>query len=393
MEKIVYTDGTKVCMLDKNGQKIERESGFIAKYKENSRRIYENNAWKRDGMNARLRGDYDFGENNEWSESETPAILNGVTFTSQENVAAYSFTVGQSSGIYYKDFSREKDDETHLIHSSSEQFFALSYNPKDRTMSASMRKNGDVCESVVVFTENGDYIDITDGDSLDQNPYCSPTDGKILFDSAGVGRDERGNFVTYGNSAVFETDRLTANISLLKEDEKYSYLRPKRDKEGNLYAVKRPAKEKSETNPILEILLIPVRIVEAIVGFVQFFVVLFAGKTLVAGKGGGVNPVREKKITEREIFLDGNRVRVDKELKKNKRFKEKDYGFVPRSRKLVKLSKDGAETVLKNGVADYAIGEEGIYCTDGRHIYLLAENECKKLADVDFCLHLDVKRK
>ncbi len=387
MEKIVFTDGTKICLLDETGRH-ERESGFIAKYKENARRIAANNAWKKSGTNAVLRGEYDFSD--PYEGENAPAYLNGVTFTDRENVVAYSFTVGQSSGIYYKDFSREKGDEAHVVHDSDREYLALSFDKKSGTMLVSTQKNGDACRQIAQFIRDGDRQGLTDGDSRDDNPAFSPSDGQILFDSAGVGRDARGEFAGYAPSALYALDPLTLDMVCLKEDEKYSYCKPKRDRGGDLYAIRRPAKEKRAGNPLLEILLIPVRIVEAIVGFVQFFVVAFAGKSLVAGKEGGSNPAKGREKKEREIFVEGNRIRVDRELRRNKRFKEKDYGFIPRSWQLVRIGRDGAETVLKSGVCDYALGKEGVYCTDGRHIYFLNEKESRKIADADFCLHLNV---
>lgn len=386
MEKIAFTDGTKICLLDENGRR-ERESGFICKYKENSRRIAANSAWKHAGINASLRGEYDFSDSS--AERESPAYLNGIAFTDRPDVVAYSFTVGQSSGVYYKDFSREKEDEAHIVHDNEREYFNLSFDQNSGAMLASSAGNGDVCRQVVRFTRDGNRQGLTDGDSRDDNPSFSLSDGKILFDSAGVGRDERGGFGGYAPAAIYALDLLTLDMVCLKEAEKYSYCKPKRDKDGNLYAIRRPAKERKGGNPLVEILLIPVRIIGAIVGFVQFFTIAFSGKSLVAGKEGGVNPSKGRKTEEREIFIEGNRIRVDKELKRNKRFKDKDYGFIPRSWQLVRIAQSGAETVLKSGVADYAVGKEGIYCTDGRHIYRLNGSECKKIADTEFCLHLD----
>ena len=388
MERIAFTDGTRICVLDENGRR-ERESGFIVKYKENSRRMAAGSAWKHTGRNAALRGEYEFSSPD--AEENASACLNGIAFTDKKDVMAYSFTVGQSSGIYYKDFSRGKEDESHVVHDNEREYFTLSFDRKSGAMLASSAEIGDVCRRIVRFTPDGNRQSLTDGDSRDDNPFFSVSDEKILFDSAGVGRDEHGGFGGYAPAAIYALDLLTLDMVCLKEDEKYSYSKPKRDKDGNLYAVKRPAKENKIGNPLLEILLIPVRILGAIVGFVQFFTVAFSGKSLVAGKEVGPNPTKGRERKEREIFIEGNRIRVDRELRRNKRFKDKDYGFMPRSWQLVRIGQDGAETVLKSGVADYAVGQEGIYCTDGRHIYRLNGSECRKIADTEFCLHLDVQ--
>ncbi len=388
MEKIAFTDGTKICIIDGKGNRLERESSFILNYKENAKRIASNSAWKHTGVGAQMRGDYKFEDLYEGENA--PAYLNGISFTNKENTVVYSFTVGQSSGIYYKDFSREKQDEMHLIHSNTQEFLSLSANKKEGTMLATIRKNGDFCHSLALFTADGDYNVITDGDSKDENPSFSSVKDEILFNSAGVGRNERGEFIDYGNSVLYALNPLTLEIQTIKEEKNYSYIKPKKDFTGNIYAIKRPLKEKSGNNLILDILLIPVRIIEAIIGFIQFFVIMFTGKTLISNRGNGNNPVKEREKKEEGIFIEGKFIQVDKELKRNARFKDKDYGFIPRSWQLVRLEKDGSETVLRRGVADYALGKEGVYCTDGKHIYLVGDTSSKKIANTNFCLHLAV---
>lgn len=392
MDTIAFTDGTQIGVY-RDGKIMKRESHFVLSYKENLRRINDNNAWKYEGAGYRFREGWYGGGYDE----ETPvAFLNGVTFTDRDSTVAYSFTVGESSGIYYKNFSLQKNDESHLIHSNSTEFLALANDKKEGGMLATIRKNGDVKFSLARFEKDGDYVTLTDGDSKDENASVSQKDGRILFDSAGVGRDGSDHFVTYGNAAVYTLDALTLAVDELKSDAAFSYIKPKEDKDGNLYAVKRPVKNKVRRNILLEILLIPVRIIEAIVGFVQFFVEIFAHKPLVKSKGGntgGSNPAREESRDYKEVYVEGMLIEADKEMKRNARSKEKDVGFIPRSWQLVKISPRGEETVLKSGVADYALGADGVYCTDGKHVHRVSYDgtERKKLFDTDFCLHIDVK--
>jgi hypothetical protein len=141
-------------------------------------------------------------------------------------------------------------------------------------------------------------------------------------------------------------------------------------------------------------LLIPVRIIQGIVGFISAFVRCFAGKSMVAGESGRSvmgdgGAAKNGKRDAKKIFINNNLINVDKELKKNK--KREDYGFIPSSWKLVRLVRGGAEVELASGVADYCLVEEDgktqfVY-TNGKHIFSFAEGEKrKKLVDTDFCL-------
>ena len=184
-------------------------------------------------------------------------------------------------------------------------------------------------------------------------------------------------------------------VETLASDPKFSYIKPLTDSEGNLYCIKKPGTEKTGGNPLLEILLIPVRIVQALAGFVSMFVMCFTGKPLVSGQSGrsvdaGGGAAKNGKADAKKIFINNNLLNVEKELKKNK--KQEDYGFIPASWKIVRLGKDGkGETEIAAGAADFCIVEENgskeIVYTNGKHIFAVAEGQKRrKLADADFCL-------
>ena len=69
--------------------------------------------------------------------------------------------------------------------------------------------------------------------------------------------------------SLFLLDTENMQIEEWVTDPVYSYIKPIEDSEGNLYCIKKPGSEKEETNAFLEILLIPVRIIQAIVGFIS----------------------------------------------------------------------------------------------------------------------------
>lgn len=69
-------------------------------------------------------------------------------------------------------------------------------------------------------------------------------------------------------------------------------------------------------------------------------------------------------------------------------FGDGEYGFIPMSWKLVKIT-DGKAEPIKSGVCDFALcADGGLYCTNGRHIYYVKDGESKKIADTKRCLCL-----
>lgn len=375
MEKLAFADGDKIGVFD--GEKTEYfESEYLLRYREYAEARSKNDEWKFCGDGARFRGDYELYNSR---KERVDAYINGVQWDGEKIV--YSFTVNGSSGIYRKNVSSPKEREEHIITSTDEEFLSL-FCAGER-LAVTVKRDGAVSSVGTIDMASGDLETLTDGDSLDENATFSP-DGKIFFDSAGAGRDRDGNFTgKYAPASIFSLDRETLEIKEILHGEKFSYVKPKIAKNGDLYCIKRPAKERRGANPLVEMLLIPVRIFQAIVMFVQSFVIAFTGKSLTEG---GENPARGRKQNPRKLLIDGNFIEAERELKRNKRKKDKDYGFIPLSWKLVKIS-GGKEETIKCGICDFDLcSGGGVYCTNGRHIFYLGAGLQKKIADAKSCL-------
>lgn len=377
MEKLAFTDGDKIGIFD--GERVELlESEYIQRYKDYAENRTKNDEWKFGGEGARFRGDYDVYRAR---QEKIYAYINGVQWDGEKIV--YSFSVNGSSGVYRKDIHNEKAREEHILSSSDEEI--LSLHLAGDLLAVTVRGN-DVTSSIgTLDCRTSELKTLTGGDSRDANAYFSPVKTGILyFDSAGVGRDSDGNFSgKYAPSEICTLDLSTMEIKEVLRDEKYSFVKPKIAKNGDMYYIKRPTKEKRGGNPLVEMLLIPVRIFQAIVMFVQFFVVAFTGKSLTSG---GDNPARGRDQDSRKLFVDGNLIEAEKEYKRNRKSKDKDCGFIPMSWKLIRRA-GGKEEVIKSGVCDFALcSDGGLYCTNGKHIFYIKGGAAKKVADTQSCL-------
>ena len=391
--KFTFIDKEQICVYE-NGKTEKYESSYVQRYRETSKRDQKNKEWKKNS-DAMLYDDY--FERNE----KVIASIRSVSPTLEDNKLVYAFSVNETSGIYYKYTDDEKKTEAHVISSGEEEF-------SDIVVSQSGEIGGVVQRSaftsdIAIFSKNGgDYKCITGGDSKDEHPFFGKN-GDIFFNSYGVGRDMDNEFVKYMPSEILKLNVHSMQIDTIVSDGKYSYIKPILDSEGNLYCIRKPGEETEKSgNPFLKILLIPVRIVEALVGFVSMFVTIFTGKPLVEGKGktrsgGGA----AKNADEKKIFVHNHMLNVEKELKKNE--KEQDAGFIPRSWKLVKIKKSdddfsaqydhGMAEELASGVADFCLTEENgekiLVYTNGKRVFALREDgEKKKLVNTDFCVKI-----
>lgn len=382
MEKIVFSDGDSIRVLDE-GEEGTYASQYIADYRERMRRMVKNKEWKHSGMGAMFRGDT-MSEVGMDSETRVDAYINSVHAAGEDKVL-YTFTVNQTSGVIEKTLSAKKDGERFILHTNDGELLSSDYNVTDGKFVAELKRGEISSDLVLLDTERGDYVSITDGDSRDENPsFSKKRPGVILYDSLAAGRNARGEFVEYAPAAVYEYDLNTLDLKEIRASEKYSYIKPVEDENGDIYCIRKPAKERDRHNPVVEILLIPYRLLMAIVNFIQIFVVFFTGKTMT---GGGNNPAKGRDTDSRQMIIRGNVIEVDKEIARNKKFKDKDLAYIPASWKLVRI-RGGEEEEMKSGICDFSLAEGGVVCTNGRKVFFLKEGKSEKIAEGELVLNV-----
>ncbi len=374
MEKFIFADGQDLCLFS-DGAVKRYPSKFIEKYKNGIQDSERSKEWKYGGEGARFRGDI--------AEAQTvESCIEGVYLTSDDDAAVYAFSVNSTSGIYKRSFSDEKTPETHVINSVEYSFSGGCLDSANWRLATSMKRNAVNSDIAVFDLKNGSYVTVTGGDTQDIDPFYSPENANLIyFSSRGAGRDMNGDFVAFSPAAICTIDLSVMEVREVKSDEKFSYFKPV-PYGGKLYAIKAPAREK-RTNPLISFILIPYRILQAIANLLAVFIHAFTGKSVTSG---GSNPAKGREYDSRKLYVRGNLIDVEREVKKNKGKRGKDYGWVPSSWQLVEVE---SGKVLANGAADFDIAEDGmIIYTDGRRIYSLKDGKKSKLCDAEMCLNL-----
>lgn len=390
--KFAFSDGEKIGVYE-DGKAVSEDSAYIVRYRETILRDSKSKEWKTMGHTESLFSEGFY----EGKDTSVTAAVHGVTI-SPDGEAVYAVTVNESSGIYKKDPSDPKKPEGHIVSSNDADFTSVAENA-DGELLVSVQDNVASSRIAVFEKGTGNYKCVTGGDSLDENPSFAADGKSILFNSYGIGRDASNNFVEYGPSEIYRLNPETMEIDLVLSAPGISYIKPVEDGKGNLYCIRKPGKVKTGSNPLVEIILVPVRVLQGIAGFISWFVRCFSGKNIVSGgerlndSAGGA--VKNAKPNAGKAFINNNLVNVDKEMKKNR--KKEDSGFVPQSWKLVRVSRDaapekrGEDVVLASGVADFCLVEENgapvLVYTNGKHIFSVREGEKrKKLLDTGYCL-------
>ena len=92
-----------------------------------------------------------------------------------------------------------------------------------------------------------------------------------------------------------------------------------------------------------------VRLVGAFLGFLNVFSAKYSGKTLSRSD--------VKSRDEKQLFIDGNLINAERELKKNAKRGEKHPGIIPRSWELRRLSANGEDTLVRAGVTAFRVDD------------------------------------
>ncbi len=394
--KFVFADGESLGVYT-DGKAEKFDSAYITHYRESALKQDKNREWKKN-TDMMMYEDYFGGA----GEGAIRASIHAVALTNEANKFLYAFSINETSGVYYKYTDDEKKTESHALSSNEVTFLSLT-TTVDGDILGAVQTDTYRAKIAVFSRDGGDYKTLTDGDSFDENPSFD-SEGNIVFNSYAIGRDGNNVFVQYMPSEIYRLNVRSMEVEELLSDKDVSYIKPIVDKNGALYCIKKAGSDKEKGNPLMEILLIPYRIIQAIVGFISTFVMCFAGKPMVNGKGrtpGGDSMA--KNAPDRDIYIHNQIVNVEKEMKKNAKSKSEDYGFIPRSWKLAyipKASNEGGRYALNelkelaSGVADFCIveenGEEQLIYTNGKHVFALKKEgeewKKRKLLDTEFCL-------
>ena len=358
--KLLYISENKIYFCD-NGKVKELKSERVEKYTDAVKEINRNKEWKSSGTGAAFLGNINYSSENE----NVPTSIKGVASFGDELI--YALYLGGMGGIYRKSIENPEASEEHILTQMNTKIDEISY--KNDKLAVVM--NG----HIAVVDMKGNYNEITDGDTDEANPFWSETDERIFCSTAGYARAENGIVAAVSPRSIMAIDMKNNTMDELYSDEKTDYLKPSNDKDGNFYYITQPYKVVKENEPLWkDILLFPVRLIKAIGGFLNAFSVIFGGESLRGNKQKG--DVKMKQKSEKELYFEGRLIEAEKNERENAAKGEKNAGILPFNRVLVSVDSSGNEKILKRGVLDYVVLDDGSFiCSNGRYILHIKDGE------------------
>jgi hypothetical protein len=195
--------------------------------------------------------------------------------------------------------------------------------------------------------------------------------GTLVFQSAGIGRDARGMIAARGPYSVQQIDVTAGDMKCLAENEKFDLLAPQVSADGALYYIRRPyLPPNARVSPwrtLLDIVLFPFRLIQAIFEYLNFFSMTYSGKPLKTSGNA-----RAKEMDMRRIMLMGNYVNALEIMKQSA--DGETPALVPASWELVRSASGGAgpAEVLAKGVLSFDLEDDGsIVYSNGSAIFRL----------------------
>jgi len=229
-----------------------------------------------------------------------------------------------------------------------------------------LHENGTANIGIKLNGESG-VQELTEGDSFDTAPHWIPGEGRrIVFQSAGIGRNREGHFLALGPFCIQELNAAAGDLKTIVEERHFDFLAPQARADGTLFYIRRPYATQEKIHPLRmlkDIFLFPFRLLYAIFQFLNFFSTIFTGRKLTSADGS-----KAQQMHMRQMMIWGNLVQAQRPAK----VEEEGMDLVPKSWELHQRSPNGETKVLTTGVLAYDIAADGtIVYTNGSALFLL----------------------
>jgi hypothetical protein len=257
------------------------------------------------------------------------------------------------------------EEERRLWNKNDKRLSHLCVGPTG-AVTCSVRHEFGTANIAVRLNEESGFSEVTEGDSVDTAPRWIPGDTRrLVFQSAGVGRDRHGHFASLGPFGIQQLDIDSSELTVLAEEPNHDLLTPQVTADGTLYFIRRPfltGRELSFPGFIKDLLLFPFRLVYAIFQYLQFFSMIYTGKKLT--RAGGA---QSRELDLKEMMIWGNKVSAEQAAKEGNEAPD----LVPKTWHLVRQRKGFDPEVLAKGVLAYDLAPDGsIIYSNGSAIFV-----------------------
>jgi hypothetical protein len=342
------------------------ESPYANEIREREVRAQQRNSWKTQGGGF-LAGAALWG--GRAAQGPTPVVVTSISGGAAPGRLIYSLESGSlcallASGNY-------GDEERRLWNNNNFKLQHVRACPHTGDLAFSATHANGTANIGVMFKDENSVKELTEGDSVDTAPQWVPgKPRRLVFQSAGVGRDRQGHFLALGPFSLQELNLDTAEMNTLLEDAKTDFLAPQVTEDGTLYYIRRPYAPTEGISPwraIKDFFLFPFRLLYAVFQFLNFFSMSFTGRKLSTA-----GDTKARELDMRQMMIYGNLIRAQQGDE------AEAPDLVPGSWQLARR-REGREEILARGVLAYDLAADGtIACSNGSAIFVIAPDGHKE---------------
>jgi hypothetical protein len=346
------------------------DSPYVQEAADRRERARERHSWKQGTSFGIAAG----GNMRDFGPAEAPFLVTSAAFAADGSLLYFlrDATVG---GLFRRDAADGREHRLWL--KPGLDLSDLSLSPDGGQLAASSRHTDGVANIVLMQPDGSAPREVTGGDTVDSAPAWIPGAPKhMLFQSAGLARDERGHVVAQGPASIQRLEMDTGTVTPILDDGRFDFLRPRVCPAGRLHFIRRP--HEAPVTPwgtvLLDTLLLPFRLLRALFHYLNFFSLMYSRKPLTSANG----PARQADL--KQLVLQGRRIDAEKALRQH----PASHGvgsLVPASWELVRRDLQGREDVLARHVASFDIAPDGtVMHTNGRGVFVIDPQGGSRLA-------------
>jgi hypothetical protein len=341
------------------------ESPFAESVRARQASLARRSAWKTEGEGARFLAAGLLTGDAEASAASPLAAITGLSRGRVPGEVLYSIETTAVAGLFALDAGTA--EEKRLFHGNQQRVRSPSAQPGHDLIACSVR-DGFRAHLGVMRADGSALSEVTEGDSVDLAPSWVPgAPRRLVYQSAGVARDRAGQLVGVGPSAIHELDLEHGQVRTLAESPSHDLFAPRVGDDGALYYLRRPWNSRPRFAPLrilLDLLLLPFRLVAALFHWLNFFTVRYSGRPLISRQGA-----QQRQLDARQWLVWSNLLGAAEQARERTREDDEGQTAVPQSWQLVRQPAGGVPEVLARGVRSFDLAGNGVVYSTGAAVY------------------------
>jgi hypothetical protein len=376
--QFAYLAAGKLFVKDGESDARAIESKFGQSLRDRATQIHDRNAWKTQGSGARfMSGGLLWGAQNRVDPAAIPILITGISRGCAPGELLYALETSEIGGIFR--LRNQAMEEQRLLHTADFRMSRLQASTEaDRIACVLRHKAGNSCIAVM-RSDGSDLAEVTQGDAMDDAPaWVAGSSDELVFQSAAIGRNQAGIAAGQAPFTIQKLNLTSGEMTTLAEDPQFDLLCPQVSHDRSLYYIRRPYQNPDQRprlwGSLLDLVLLPFRLLYALFQYLNFFTARYTGKTLTSAGGA-----RQQQADVRQMMIWGNLIEAQSATPE----KEGSAGaLVPSNWELIRQQKDGSTQVIARGVLSFDLCSDGslLYSNGNAVHWLLPEGKTQVLA-------------